>query len=396
MQNVLLVFGTRPEIIKLGPVYRALAESEDINVDAYWSRQHVELADGLIDLFGINVTETGANLRDCPTLSDKFARITADLNRVLEKKKYDWIVVQGDTTTAAAGANAGFLNKISVAHVEAGLRTWDMNSPWPEEYNRRVISLGTSLHFPPTEAARSNLVAEGIHRDTTVVTGNTVIDALEHVRAVVRFDYAPACAELNDIPTDKKLVLITGHRRENFGKPLRNVIEALKQLSEDGDKCLVFPVHLNPNVRRTVFAHLAGCENIRLLDPLQYPDFVYLMERCWAVVTDSGGIQEEAPSFHRPILITREVTERPEVLDAGFGELVGTDTERLVKAVRHATSGVTPHHIEGRNPFGNGTAAKTIVEHLVNWTAPLISVPAVHSLASKPAANDDRAQHNMR
>ena len=165
------------------------------------------------------------------------------------------------------------------------------------------------------------------------------------MRAVVRFDYTPACTELNDIPTDKKLVLITGHRRENFGKPLRNVIEALRQLSQDGDKCLVFPVHLNPNVRRTVFAHLTGCENIRLLDPLQYPDFVYLMERCWAVVTDSGGIQEEAPSFHRPILITREVTERPEVLDAGFGELVGTDTERLVKAVspRHVRRDAASH-----------------------------------------------------
>ncbi len=396
MKNVLLVFGTRPEIIKLAPVYRALANSPDMSVDAYWSGQHVELADGLIELFDIKVTESGANLRDCPTLSDKFARITTDLNRVLEKKKYDWIVVQGDTTTAAAGANAGFLKKIPVAHVEAGLRTWDMNSPWPEEYNRRMISLATSLHFPPTETARHNLVAEGIHRDATVVTGNTVIDALEHVRAVVRFDYAPACAELNTIPTDKKLVLITGHRRENFGKPLRNIIEALKELSQDGDKCLVFPVHLNPNVRRTVFAHLAGCENIRLLDPLQYPDFVYLMERSWAVVTDSGGIQEEAPSFHRPILITRDVTERPEVLDAGFGELVGTDTERLVKAVRRATSGVTPHHIEGSNPFGNGTAAATIVENLATWTAPPIAIPAVHSLASRPPANDDHAQHSVR
>ena len=396
MKNVLLIFGTRPEIIKLAAVYRALEDSPDMTVDAYWSGQHVELAEGLMDLFGIKVADSGANLRDCPTLSDKFARITADLNRVLEKKAYDWIVVQGDTTTAAAGANAGFLNKIPVAHVEAGLRTWDMNSPWPEEYNRRVISLGTSLHFPPTEAARQNLVAEGIHRDATVVTGNTVIDALEHVRAVVRFNYTPACAELNDIPTDKKLVLITGHRRENFGKPLRNVIEALRQLSQDGDKCLVFPVHLNPNVRRTVFAHLADCENIRLMDPLQYPDFVYLMERCWTVVTDSGGIQEEAPSFHRPILITREVTERPEVLDAGFGELVGTDTARLVKAVRRATSGLKPLHIDGRNPFGNGTAARTIVDTLLNWTAPPASVPAVHSLASRPAANDDHATHRMR
>ncbi len=228
--RILVAFGTRPEIIKLGPVYMALRRT-GIDVDVFWSGQHIELARGLLDLFGIEVTEKGSDIMKEPGLAGKFGLMMHQVEKLLRTKDYGWIVVQGDTATAAAAGAAGFMNHISVAHVEAGLRTGNINSPWPEEFNRRVISLGSTLHFPPTPRSRDNLLREGIPANQVVMVGNTVVDALLHTREKVRHGYAPMDKAIADLPANKKLVLATLHRRENIGEPLRNVLRALRTLN---------------------------------------------------------------------------------------------------------------------------------------------------------------------
>jgi UDP-N-acetylglucosamine 2-epimerase len=294
---------------------------------------------------------------------------------VLRSTPYDWLVVQGDTATAAAAAIAGFFNKVRVAHVEAGLRTGNLLSPWPEEFNRRAVTLCTSLHFAPTRAAARNLLGEGIEPDSIHVVGNTVVDALLHVRSLVaQGGYAPREPALRALPPDKKLVLVTTHRRENFGEPLRQILLALKELGRDGDKTVVLPVHLNPTVRAEVMRILDRAPGVILLEPLQYPDFVYLLERAWVVVTDSGGVQEEAPTFGLRVIIARDTTERPEVVDAGFGRLVGSSYEAIVSGVRTATMYAQRQVIAGANPFGEGDAGKKIASLLPG----VRSSPRVH------------------
>lgn len=361
--RVLVAFGTRPEIIKLGPVCIALQRA-GVDVDVFWSGQHIELAAGLLDLFGIDVTKNGSDIMKEPGLAGKFGLMTHQVERLLKSKHYDWIVVQGDTATAAAAAAAGFMNRISVAHVEAGLRTGDLHSPWPEEFNRRLIGLASALHFPPTPQSRDNLLREGIPADQIVMVGNTVVDALLHAREKMREGYTPIDKEVAALPADKKLVLVTLHRRENIGHPLRNVLRALQTLANDGDKLIVLPVHMNPQVRAEVFGILGAVGNVRLLKPLQYTDFVYLLSRAWTVVTDSGGVQEEAPTFGLQILITRESTERPEVVDAGFGTLVGSDYQAIVAGVRKLTAGQSPNLLPAHNPFGRGDSSEKIAAHL--------------------------------
>jgi UDP-N-acetylglucosamine 2-epimerase len=264
----------------------------------------------------------------------------------------------------AAAATAAFLNHVPVAHVEAGLRTGNLYSPWPEEFNRRVITLCTTAHFAPTLAARDNLLAEGVPADRVMVVGNTVVDALQYVRGKIGAGYEPIDSALAALPSDMKLVLATLHRRENIGAPMREVLSALRELGKDGDKLIVLPVHLNPLVRSQVLEILGDAPNIRLVNPLQYPDFVFLLSKAWVVVTDSGGVQEEAPTFGLPILITRDTTERPEVIEAGFGRLVGSDFAAIVDGVRQFTQGASPHRLPGENPFGRGDSAKQIVERL--------------------------------
>jgi UDP-N-acetylglucosamine 2-epimerase len=279
---------------------------------------------------------------------------------------YDWIVVQGDTTTSAAAATAGFFARVPVAHVEAGLRTGDLQSPWPEEFNRRLVGIASALHFAPTELARSNLLREGVPADQVVVVGNTAVDALLYARKWMGEDYVPIDEEVAALPLDKKLVLVTLHRRENIGGPLRSVMQALRILGNDGDKLIVLPVHMNPQVRAEVFKILAGVPNVRLLKPLQYTDFVYLLNKAWTVVTDSGGIQEEAPTFGLQILIARETTERPEVVEAGFGTLVGSDCRAIVSGVRKLTATDQRQLLPAKNPFGRGDASDRIAAHLMN------------------------------
>ncbi len=363
--RILVAFGTRPEIIKLGPVCSALRR-KGADLDVFWSGQHIELAAGLLDLFGIEVTSTGADVVNEPGLGSKLGLMTGQVERLLKTKRYDWIVVQGDTATAAAAATAGFLNGVRVAHVEAGLRTGDLHSPWPEEFNRRLIALAAAVHFAPTAQSRNNLLGEDILPDQVVMVGNTVVDALLYAREKMRAGHTPIDNEVAGLPADKKLVLATLHRRENIGGPLRNVLRALKTLGNDGDKLIVLPVHLNPQVRAEVLDILGDVPNVRLVRPLQYPDFVWLLSRAWTVVTDSGGVQEEAPTFGLQILIARESTERPEVVDAGFGTLVGSDYDAIVDGVRRLTAGDRPQLLKACNPFGDGHSSERIAEHLLH------------------------------
>jgi len=363
--RILVAFGTRPEIIKLAPVCRAL-QAAAVDLDVFWSGQHVELAAGLLELFKLTVTYNGSDIANEPGLAGKFGLMTRQIEKLLKVKDYDWIVVQGDTATAAAAATAGFMNRVPVAHVEAGLRTGDLNSPWPEEFNRRVITLASALHFPPTPRSRDNLLCEGIPADRVITVGNTVVDALLYVREKIIDGYCPVDKALASLPSDKKLVLATLHRRESIGEPLRNILRALRTLGTDGDKLIVLPVHLNPQVRGEVLDILHDAPNVWLLDPLQYPDFVYLLSRAWIVVSDSGGVQEEAPTFGLRILITRETTERPEVVDAGFGTLVGSDYQAIVAGVRKLTAGDQPQLLPARNPFGRGDSSEHIVACLTS------------------------------
>ncbi|WP_454616563.1 non-hydrolyzing UDP-N-acetylglucosamine 2-epimerase [Bradyrhizobium cenepequi] len=361
--RILVAFGTRPEIIKLGPVYRALREA-GAHVDVFWSGQHIDLADGLLDLFEINLTHSGTGVMQEPSLAGKFALITQQMQSLLGSGQYDWVVVQGDTMTAAAGALAAFLNHVPVAHIEAGLRTGTLHSPWPEEFNRRLITIASTLHFAPTERSRDNLLREGVQNDQVSVVGNTAVDALLHARSRLASGYVPIDREIANLPPDRKLVLATLHRRENIGAPLNEILEALRELADDGDKLILLPVHPNPDIRAQVVRALGEWPNIRLLKPLQYTDFVYLLSRSWTVVTDSGGVQEEAPTFGLRILITRESTERPEVVEAGFGTLVGSNRDAITAAVRRLTSSDAPQLLPARNPFGDGEASRRIAERI--------------------------------
>jgi UDP-N-acetylglucosamine 2-epimerase len=363
--RVLVGFGTRPEIIKLAPVCKAL-EAAGADVDVFWSGQHVELAAGLLEFFGITVTHNGANIVEEEGLAGKFGRMTEQVEKILRGTAYDWIIVQGDTATAAAAATAGFMGRVPVAHVEAGLRTGDLHSPFPEEFNRRLIGQAASLHFPPTFESLANLLREGVSVSDIDMVGNTVVDALLYARGRLGVDYRPIDSGVSALPADKKLVLATMHRRENIGAPMRNILRALRTLAADGDKIIALPVHLNPQVCGEVMNFLGDAANVHLLSPLQYPDFVYLLDRAWTVVTDSGGVQEEAPTFGLQILITRESTERPEVVKAGFGKLVGSDFNAIVEGVRALTNGNERQLINAPNPFGRGDAADRIAARIMN------------------------------
>jgi UDP-N-acetylglucosamine 2-epimerase len=367
--RILVAFGTRPEIIKLGPVCQALRRKRRVTMDVFWTGQHLELAAGLLDLFDIPVTfNAGRSVMQQPGLGSKLGEMTRQIEHALLLGQYDWVVVQGDTATAIAAAIAGFLCRVPVAHVEAGLRTGDLQSPWPEEFNRRVITVATTLHFAPTARAAFNLRRENVPETNIRVVGNTVVDALLYTRDRVASSYRPIEPALAALPTDKKLVLATTHRRENIGDPIRNVLSALRTIGEDGDKLVALPVHLNPDVRKQVLDILGSAPNVHLLPPLQYPDFVHLLSRAWCVVSDSGGVQEEAPTFGLQILITRDTTERPEVVEAGFGRLVASNYRAIVEGVRGLTSSNERQLLAKPNPFGVGDAGERIAEVLTGET----------------------------
>jgi UDP-N-acetylglucosamine 2-epimerase (non-hydrolysing) len=370
-KRVLSVFGTRPEAIKMAPVVRALEESEDCESVVCVTGQHRQMLDQVLQLFNIEPDHDLDIMREKQDLFDVTASSLLGLRSVLRADRPDIVLVQGDTTTCFTAALAAFYERVAVGHVEAGLRTGDLTAPYPEEANRALVSRIARFHFPPTESARQNLLKEAISDERIWVTGNTVIDALLMVRDKVATDEperwqehlgAALTGRLSE--SGRRLVVITGHRRESFGPAFRELCAALKEVASRHPECdLVYPVHLNPNVREPVLEILSGLENVFLIEPLGYAPFVWLMDRCDAILTDSGGIQEEAPSLGKPVLVLRDVTERPEAVEAGTAAPVGTERRRIVSAVEGLLANDS-QAVARDNPYGDGRAAKRIVRVL--------------------------------
>jgi UDP-N-acetylglucosamine 2-epimerase (non-hydrolysing) len=368
--RVLSVFGTRPEAVKMAPVVRQLKRTPGIDSFVCVTAQHRQMLDQVLNLFGINPDVDLDLMREDQSLAQMSAAIFTYLDPVLSDINPDWVLVQGDTTTVAITALLAYYRRIKVGHVEAGLRTHDKWQPFPEEINRRVAGVAADLHFAPTEWAHQNLLREGVSDKHIVVTGNPVIDALQ----VVAQQPIPESMEilltrLNTGAGGRRLILVTAHRRENFGEPLQSICEALKRLASRGDVEIVYPVHLNPNVKEPVYRLLGNLPHVTLLPPLDYLPLVHLMKRASLVLTDSGGIQEEAPAFGVPVLVLREVTERPEGVQAGTLKLVGTDTDRIVKQAAQLLDDPVEYAkmAKAANPFGDGHAAERIVQALVDY-----------------------------
>lgn len=370
MKKVLTVFGTRPEAIKMAPVVEALRDDPRFDARVCITAQHREMLDQVLNLFDIvpdhdlNIMSPGQSLHEVTS------RILTGLAPVLDAEKPDIVLVHGDTATTLAASLASYYAQIPVGHVEAGLRTGNMYSPWPEEGNRRVASALAKLHFAPTEKSRTNLMAENIAAESITVTGNTVIDALFLVRDRIDADHALSqelASRFSYLDPSKKLILVTGHRRESFGGGFERICRALRQISDSHpDTEIVYPVHLNPNVQDPVNRLLKGIENIHLIAPLDYLPFVFLMTRAHLILTDSGGIQEEAPSLGKPILVMRETTERPEAVDAGTVRLVGTDVELILSEVDRLMRDEAAYEEMSRahNPYGDGRACARILNTL--------------------------------
>jgi UDP-N-acetylglucosamine 2-epimerase (non-hydrolysing) len=366
-KRVMVVFGTRPEAIKMAPVVEALKATPGIETLVAVTAQHRQMLDQVLDLFGIVPDDDLDVMAPGQALPDLFGRILSGMTEVLARRKPDLVLVHGDTSTTFATALAAFYAKVAIGHVEAGLRTGDLQAPWPEEANRRLTAPLTALHFAPTDQSRSNLLAENLPAGGVHVTGNTVIDAL--LAVVDRFKKDPALAaglaeRFPFLDDGKRLVLITGHRRENFGDGFEQICLALRELAQRGDVQLVYPVHLNPQVQEPVNRILSGIHNVTLIPPQDYLPFVYLMSRAHVILTDSGGIQEEAPSLGKPVLVMRDTTERPEAVDAGTVRLVGTDRARIVAEVSRLLDDEDAHRAMARahNPYGDGQAARRIAD----------------------------------
>jgi UDP-N-acetylglucosamine 2-epimerase (non-hydrolysing) len=372
-KKILIVFGTRPEAIKMAPLYHELCQSEPVEgqqsnfeVKVCVTAQHREMLDQVLDFFEILPDYDLDLMQSNQSLNSLSAKILAEIDEVLSIEKPDLVLVHGDTTTSSMVALAAFHLGIQVGHVEAGLRTYNKHAPFPEEINRQITSRIADIHFTPTLQATQNLLNEGIALNTIVETGNTVIDALfwtSKKMAKPSFTHPEIEILKSIIPTDKKIVLVTGHRRENFGAGFQNLCEALLKISEREDVSIVYPVHLNPNVKDVVYELLSNKKNIHLVAPVSYPAFVWLMQQSYLIVTDSGGIQEEAPSLGKPVVVTRTVSERPEGVSAGFSTLVGTDTAKIIKTIDGFLDNFTGFE-NPSNPYGDGDASKRIVDYL--------------------------------
>ncbi len=364
--KALVIIGTRPEVIKMAPVIKQFAaRAARFDQTVVITGQHREMCVPYLDLFGIAPDWDLAIMQQDQTLDSIVGNILASLPRVLEQVKPDVVLVQGDTTSAFAAALAAFHRKIKVGHVEAGLRTGNKYNPFPEEINRALIGRVADFHFAPTTTARGNLLREGIAPENIHVTGNTSIDALQMILAASRGQDVPALAGMN---LEKgRLIAVTTHRRENFGEPLVNILTALKEIvARYPDVQIVLPVHYNPNVRTHVYRILDGVDRIKLIEPLEYRSFIRLLDRSYLVLTDSGGVQEEAPSLGKPVLVMRETTERPEGVEAGTARLVGTDTGKMVEAVSRLLDDENAYQAMAcaANPYGDGTAARRIADAL--------------------------------
>jgi len=373
LKKVLVVFGTRPEAIKMAPLVKALEVDELLELKVCVTAQHREMLDQVLDIFEIepdydlNLMKAGQDLYDIT------ANVLLGMKDVLSDFQPDIVLVHGDTTTTSATSMAAFYQKIKVGHVEAGLRTGDIYSPWPEEANRQITGVLTTYHFAPTTNSQENLLRENKNSEDIIVTGNTVIDALflaldkienskdlkEKIIATINSQYK--------INSDKKLVLVTGHRRENFGQGFINICKALKTLADNNpDIDIVYPVHLNPNVQKPVKEILSDVSNVYLIDPLQYEQFIYLMSQSYFIITDSGGVQEEAPSLGKPVLVMRDTTERPEALEAGTVKLVGTDMDVIIEEAQKLLDDAVAYEkmSKAHNPYGDGKACERIVNFI--------------------------------
>ena len=363
--KILSVFGTRPEAVKMAPIVRLLAQTAGVESRVCVTAQHRQMLDQVLNLFDIKPEYDLNLMRDNQSLAQLSAAIFTHLDPVFSEFKPDWVLAQGDTTTVAITSLLSYFNRIKFGHVEAGLRTHDKWQPFPEEINRRVAGVTADLHFAPTEWSKQNLLREGINELIIKVTGNTVIDALQFVSK------QPEPQEIVDLVTaklqTKKLILVTAHRRENFGKPIEDICHALAELAKYEDVEIIYPVHLNPNVQEPVYRLLKGMEHITLLPPLDYLPLVHLMKHATLILTDSGGIQEEAPAFGIPTLVLRDVTERPEGVAAGTLKLIGTETSRIVKEAKRLLDDESAYSkmAKAGNPYGNGHAAENIIQSLL-------------------------------
>ncbi|TWH45374.1 non-hydrolyzing UDP-N-acetylglucosamine 2-epimerase [Sporomusa sp. KB1] len=383
--KVMTVFGTRPEAIKMAPIVLELAKHpEYITPIVAVTAQHREMLDQVLGLFKITPNYDLDIMSQGQTLFDITCRVMQGLNQVLAEEKPDIVLVHGDTTTTFAGALAAFYHQIVIGHVEAGLRTGDKYSPYPEEMNRKLTGTLTDIHFAPTSTARQNLLQENVDPKTVFVTGNTVIDAL---KATIDSTYRFIDPLLQNINYDsRKVILVTTHRRENLGEPMRHVYQALKAIVDDFDDVeIVFPVHKNPLVRQVVQEELGGLSRVHLIDPLDYQPFANLMARSYLILTDSGGIQEEAPALGKPVLVLRDTTERPEAVTSGTVKLIGTDKQRVYNETRELLVNDKEYQsmASAVNPYGDGKASNRIVNTILYRYNLILSLPNEFKVSSK-------------
>ena len=369
--KVLVTFGTRPEAVKMAPVIKLLKSTPQIDTRVCVTAQHRQMLDQVLKLFAI-IPDVDLNLmRPSQALSTLTAQILTHLDPVLESETPDWILVQGDTTTVMAASLAAFYRGVKVGHIEAGLRTGDKRQPFPEEINRRLTTVLADLHFAPTQWSRDNLLKEGVPSERILVTGNTVIDALNQISVQPMPAEVAALLKAWDVSTgNKRLVVVTAHRRENFGKPIEEICAALNALAtQHQDIHIVYPVHLNPQIQKPVYQLLSSIPNITLLDPLDYLPMIHLLKSASVVLTDSGGIQEEATGLGKPTLVLRDKTERPEGVTAGVLKLVGTDANEIVAETKRLLNLTPPEKSTAleTNPFGDGHAAERIVQAILGF-----------------------------
>ncbi|EAX2348869.1 UDP-N-acetylglucosamine 2-epimerase (non-hydrolyzing), partial [Salmonella enterica] len=373
MKKIFLIFGTRPEAIKMAPLVEKLKNDNRFCCKVCVTGQHREMLDQVLKLFQIEPDYDLNVMKPGQTLVSLTSIILLKLNEIFSRDKPDIILVHGDTTTTLAASLAAYYNQVIVGHVEAGLRTGDLYSPWPEEGNRKLTASIANLHFAPTATSESNLIRENIAKENIHIVGNTVIDALLTIVNKIRNQSELQTKIVESLPfkTDEaKIILITGHRRENFGNGFENICVAIRNVAlKFKDHIFVYPVHLNPLVQKTVRDILTGIENIYLIEPLEYLQFVYLMDKAYVIVTDSGGIQEEAPSLGKPVLVTRDTTERPEAVDAGTVRLVGTNKVKIFDELSLLLTDKSEYEkmSNASNPYGNGQTSERIVNVLAEW-----------------------------
>lgn len=362
--KVMSVFGTRPEAIKMAPLVKELESRKEIDNIVCVTAQHREMLDQVLETFKITPDYDLDIMKQGQTLSDITSRVLYGLEGVIKEAKPDIVLVHGDTTTTFAGALAAFYNQTAIGHVEAGLRTNDKYSPFPEEMNRQMVDCMTDMYFAPTELSKSNLLKENIDKDKIYVTGNTAIDAMA---TTVSKDYSNP--ELDWIKDDERLILVTAHRRENLGDPMRHIFTAIRKIVDEfEDVKVLYPIHLNPKVREVAHEIFDGCDRVKLIEPLEVFDFHNFINKCYMIMSDSGGVQEEAPSLGKPVLVLRDTTERPEGIEAGTLKLVGTDTETIYKETKILLTDKDAYDkmSKASNPYGDGHASERIVDAIIN------------------------------